>query len=253
MNTCRLHGSPKSSGPVSPIHHSRVQNLNLMDDMTMAYAKEHRATSPASATPIIEHKLMTPRRQQNHHQLHMNNDLSSNGGCKATKNKLMCTPGCPGAATSSTASGTGAGTTSHQHHQQHQHQSHSHHAANNKSSGGDEVPVLRHRWQACPELHKAMDGVNYIADHTKKEEESTKVGDRRQKNGSISWFSCLVLFRFFSSSDCFLINYVLFWTLNNQMVWCSLIIIRMGYFHLIRLNFHSLFSEGTVNKPSIYN
>lgn len=35
--------------------------------------------------------------------------------------------------------------------------------------------MLRHRWQACPELHKAMDGVNYIADHTKKEEESTKV------------------------------------------------------------------------------
>lgn len=34
---------------------------------------------------------------------------------------------------------------------------------------------LRHRWHACPELHKAMDGVNYIADHTRKEEESTKV------------------------------------------------------------------------------
>ncbi|CAD7091651.1 unnamed protein product [Hermetia illucens] len=35
--------------------------------------------------------------------------------------------------------------------------------------------TVRHRWHACPELHKAMDGVTYIADHTKKEEESTRV------------------------------------------------------------------------------
>ncbi|XP_062701623.1 acetylcholine receptor subunit alpha-like isoform X1 [Aedes albopictus] len=33
----------------------------------------------------------------------------------------------------------------------------------------------RHRWLTCPELHKAMDGVTYIADHTRKEEESTRV------------------------------------------------------------------------------
>jgi nicotinic acetylcholine receptor len=30
-------------------------------------------------------------------------------------------------------------------------------------------------WRTCPELHKAMDGVTYIADHTKREEESTRV------------------------------------------------------------------------------
>lgn len=34
--------------------------------------------------------------------------------------------------------------------------------------------TVRHRWHTCPELHKAMDGVTYIADHTKKEEESTR-------------------------------------------------------------------------------
>lgn len=33
----------------------------------------------------------------------------------------------------------------------------------------------RNRWLTCPELHKAMDGVTYIADHTRKEEESTRV------------------------------------------------------------------------------
>jgi hypothetical protein len=36
---------------------------------------------------------------------------------------------------------------------------------------------LRNRWHTCPELHKAMDGVTYIADHTKKEEESTRVNN----------------------------------------------------------------------------
>lgn len=34
----------------------------------------------------------------------------------------------------------------------------------------------RRKWHGCPELHKAMAGVTYIADHTKKEEESTRVG-----------------------------------------------------------------------------
>lgn len=38
-----------------------------------------------------------------------------------------------------------------------------------------EGSCLRNRWHTCPELSKAMDGVTYIADHTKKEEESTRV------------------------------------------------------------------------------
>ncbi|KFB40114.1 AGAP000329-PA-like protein [Anopheles sinensis] len=33
----------------------------------------------------------------------------------------------------------------------------------------------RNRWLECPELTKAMDGVTYIADHTRKEEESSRV------------------------------------------------------------------------------
>ncbi|XP_055587538.1 acetylcholine receptor subunit alpha-like isoform X2 [Uranotaenia lowii] len=41
-------------------------------------------------------------------------------------------------------------------------------------STGKDKPT-RNRWLACPELHKAMDGVTYIADHTRKEEESTRV------------------------------------------------------------------------------
>lgn len=41
-----------------------------------------------------------------------------------------------------------------------------------------EAPALcdaLRRWHRCPELHKAIDGINYIADQTRKEEESTRV------------------------------------------------------------------------------
>lgn len=53
-----------------------------------------------------------------------------------------------------------------------------------------EVPppcMMRSRWHACPELHKAMDGVTYIADHTRKEEDSTRVSD--------NFFSILCTFK----------------------------------------------------------
>nr|ABV45513.1 nicotinic acetylcholine receptor subunit alpha 3 [Bombyx mori] len=42
----------------------------------------------------------------------------------------------------------------------------------------EEAPVLcdtLRRWHRCPELHKAIDGINYIAEQTRKEEESTRV------------------------------------------------------------------------------
>ncbi|XP_055846269.1 acetylcholine receptor subunit alpha-like isoform X2 [Episyrphus balteatus] len=42
-------------------------------------------------------------------------------------------------------------------------------------SSGRSCTTVRHRWHTCPELHKAMDGVTYIADQTRKEEESTRV------------------------------------------------------------------------------
>ncbi|KAK9512286.1 hypothetical protein O3M35_000749 [Rhynocoris fuscipes] len=41
----------------------------------------------------------------------------------------------------------------------------------------DEIPPAPSRlhWHHCPELHKAIDGVRFIADHTKREEDSTRV------------------------------------------------------------------------------
>ncbi|XP_026467576.1 acetylcholine receptor subunit alpha-like [Ctenocephalides felis] len=50
-------------------------------------------------------------------------------------------------------------------------------AAGQPSSSTCEAQAMRAllHWHRCPELHKAMDGVTYIADHTRKEEESTRV------------------------------------------------------------------------------
>lgn len=34
-----------------------------------------------------------------------------------------------------------------------------------------------HPWHHCPEVHKAIDGVRFIADHTRREEDSTRVSN----------------------------------------------------------------------------
>lgn len=192
--TCKLHGSPKNqaTSTMSPLH--RLQTLDLMDDIPLTYCKETSTNSPILTTPIIEHnKIMTPRRQANHHQLHAPNDDLSSNTTTNHKNKSYggntsgesisganfvgsSTYNCDGMfGTSSSSNGASA------HHQkQSSSASHSHHTMH-RSYSQQEQPKLddrcgpRHRWQACPELHKAMDGVNYIADHTRKEEESTKV------------------------------------------------------------------------------
>lgn len=43
-------------------------------------------------------------------------------------------------------------------------------------------------WHHCPEVHKAIDGVRFIADHTRREEESTKVTHRRRSYVQV--FNC---------------------------------------------------------------
>lgn len=37
-----------------------------------------------------------------------------------------------------------------------------------------------HHWHHCPEVHKAIDGVRFIADHTRREEDSTRVSGEEQ-------------------------------------------------------------------------
>lgn len=142
LNTCRLHGSPKtSSATVSPLH--RSHNIDLMDDTPLTFPKENHTNSPASViTPIVDHPppppptTTTPRRQpttstSQHNQPSSSNvDLDSSIRVKSGTSQQQVVP---------------------------------------------KPDNVRHRWHTCPELHKAMDGVTYIADHTKKEEESTKV------------------------------------------------------------------------------
>jgi nicotinic acetylcholine receptor, invertebrate len=48
------------------------------------------------------------------------------------------------------------------------------------NKGAENNCMKNRHWRTCPELHKAMDGVNYIADHTKKEEESTRVSSSEE-------------------------------------------------------------------------
>nr|QEM43364.1 nicotinic acetylcholine receptor alpha 3 subunit [Bradysia odoriphaga] len=126
INTCRLHGSPKSS-ITSPLH--RVQNIDIMDDIPLPFpTKENHTNSPASIV-APDHMITPSRRQQN----------------------IPPPPPLSGD-TSSTAKVT-AGS----------------------SVAPKAETALRNRWHVCPELHKAMDGITYIADQKKKEEESTKV------------------------------------------------------------------------------
>lgn len=198
--TCKLHGSPKTTlgGPISPRH--RLQNIDIMDDMPLTYSKENHTTSPTLTTPIIEHnKILTPIRHPNHlHQLHtLSNGLSSaitsnhknksfgdieNSSINIAGDNSIGLNGTSGGpvtlAANASISACQTNTLHYSQHSKHsQHYSHHqrHSTQSHNSKIGEGGSILRQRWQGCPELHKAMDGVNYIADHTKKEEESTKV------------------------------------------------------------------------------
>lgn len=159
-----------------------------MDDIRLPFPKENHTNSPVSMTSstVMDHHHHHHHHQQQHHtsmtpsrsfrqqpSLHQNNsDLasstnkikSSGNCCGGPGGSAIVTTGSAGngvAASSSSACCAGASSSSS--HQQHQ-------AKPDATS-----QQLKYRWHGCPELHKAMDGVTYIADHTKKEEESTKV------------------------------------------------------------------------------
>lgn len=182
--SCKLHGSPKNqaTNTISAVH--RLHTLDLMDDIPLTYCKETSTNSPILTTPIIEHdKILTPRRQVNHQFNALNDNLSNENSNQKTKSYGGHASGSiNGINTAYNADGVfGTSSNSGAHHQkQSSSTSHSnfkslHRSFSQQDQIKDERCGLRHRWQACPELHKAMDGVNYIADHTRKEEESTKV------------------------------------------------------------------------------
>lgn len=57
----------------------------------------------------------------------------------------------------------------------------------------------KHSWHNCPEVHKAIDGVRFIADHTKREEDSTRVSIHVW---GCKTFYCRILVNHRSSSRC---------------------------------------------------
>jgi nicotinic acetylcholine receptor len=217
IGTCRLHGSPKHGGStnVSPHHrlhhhhlylhrsHSRVQNLDLMDDLPLPFqtdphhlgllVQESPMLSPNPPPSVVEsngQNLVSnattatlasgqPSTATNHPNPSSCNTISNFSNTTTATNTTnviinniktnTTTIGTtnldsgivqPTATTTTTATEGGGDD-----------------AATDtlKSKSERKESNVRNRWHTCPELHKAMDGVTYIADHTKKEEESTRV------------------------------------------------------------------------------
>lgn len=187
ISTCRLHGSPKlGSTNASPhhrmlhqyhLHHphlSRVQNLDLMDDIPLPFQNDHLGIlnqdtpmlSPNPPPSVIDSNpqnlpmgvngLSNPNSASNvGNQTSLINNINLNS---ATSTNVIIN----NIKTNTTSLGK----------------------ANPESGLVEQLEEmkdtetcnqLRNRWHTCPDLHKAMDGVTYIADHTKKEEESTRV------------------------------------------------------------------------------
>ncbi|XP_059618999.1 acetylcholine receptor subunit alpha-like [Phlebotomus argentipes] len=142
LGSCKLHGD---SGPCSPHHHRH--HRHLLDELPLTFQTDLLDGSPE---PLSIATLTPSRRHQHVATVDTGRVLSPTippPPPPSISIPPQATATEPAAACSSTADGPPPGT------------SHS----------------VRHRWHTCPELHKAMDGVTYIADHTKKEEESTRV------------------------------------------------------------------------------
>jgi nicotinic acetylcholine receptor, invertebrate len=210
IGTCRLHGSPKhgASANVSPHHrmhhhhhmylrrsHSRVQNLDLMDDIPLPFQTDpHHLGLLVQESPMLSPNPPPSVVESNGQNLQHNassattNTLASGQSSTTANNPTLSSSSNASNFTNNTTTATNTtnviinniktNTTSI--------------GTTNLDSGvvqpteiidGDEdgkskpevkESTVKHRWHTCPELHKAMDGVTYIADHTKKEEESTR-------------------------------------------------------------------------------
>lgn len=219
IGTCRLHGSPKHGGAsstnVSPHHrlhhhhhmylhrsHSRVQSLDLMDDLPLPFQTDpHHLSLLVQESPMLSPNpppSVVESNGQNLVSTAATATLASGQSSTATNNPNLSSCNTisnfnntttatnttnviinniktntttigttnldsgivqPTATTTTTTATEGDDATT----------------DTLKSKSEKKESSVRNRWHTCPELHKAMDGVTYIADHTKKEEESTRV------------------------------------------------------------------------------
>lgn len=200
-----MHGSPKlgASTNVSPrhrlhyhshhhLHHSRVQSLDLMDDLPLPFQtdshhlgilnQETPMLSPNPPPSVIDSQNLI---QINTTQANQLPNLASN---TTTSTNLLNSnlPNNQNNLINSTTTTTNViinniktntttiGTTNPESGIVHQLST----AICDDLDNCNKIKkkgASKNHWRTCPELHKAMDGVTYIADHTKKEEESTRV------------------------------------------------------------------------------
>jgi nicotinic acetylcholine receptor, invertebrate len=194
--------------------HSRVQSLDLMDDIPLPFqtdshhlsilVQESPMLSPnpppsvvveANGGPLAPLQINTGsiggiKSSTNLNQI--NNITTSSTSATSTTTNVIINNIKTNTTTFGTANMESGVVTTQQQQQQH-HQSSTNlttgvlgsgECSDKKSSSskkGAENNCMKNRhWRTCPELHKAMDGVNYIADHTKKEEESTRVSSSEE-------------------------------------------------------------------------
>lgn len=171
--------------------HSRVQNLDLMDDLPLPFQTDsHHLNLMVQESPMLSPNpppsVVDSNGQNLQHNVAATNTLASGQSSTVTTNPNLSSSNASNFTNNTTATNTTnviinniktntttIGTTND-----------SGIVHPTEVEGGDDTKAkckleakeaLKHHWHTCPELHKAMDGVTYIADHTKKEEESTRV------------------------------------------------------------------------------
>lgn len=141
LNACHLHASPNKCSKTENRHCVHTQYVDPLDEPSIAF-------TPSRKIQVTSTHHQTPSRQQKACQTN-SISTSTTTDIDNSTNKLL----------ESTST-------------QQQEVADSSQQTQTKHTTIDN---LKHRWHHCPELHKAIDGVTYIADHTKKEEESTRV------------------------------------------------------------------------------
>lgn len=166
--------------------HSRVQSLDLMDDLPLPFQTDpHHLNILVQESPMLSPNPPPSVVVEANGGIVPSSALANashvvNPSSTATSTTNVIINNIKANTTSYGTANMDSGVVTTQKQQQQQQQSStlgaSGETSEKKASTAKENNCMKNRhWRTCPELHKAMDGVNYIADHTKKEEESTRV------------------------------------------------------------------------------
>lgn len=182
--------------------HSRVQSLDLMDDIPLPFQTDHHLSilvqespmlSPnpppsvvveANGGPLAPLTINTGgiKSSMIANQINSSSNVTTSSTATSTTTNVIINNIKAHTTTFGTANNeSGVVTTQQQQSSTNLGASGESSSEKKSTSKGKENNCMKNRhWRTCPELHKAMDGVNYIADHTKKEEESTRVSSSEE-------------------------------------------------------------------------